>query len=286
MNNTVKSASGRHSRHKVKIFLTYAVIIIAITFIVLPILSMISTSLIPRNVLYKSDLNIFKELTLQNYQFVIAKTNIPLNMLNSFLIAAIATLICTVISSLAAYALSRVKSKFFTFYAFFLIILYTFPLMLMIIPLFSLFKQFGLTNSRLSVVIAYVAINLPFSIWMMRGIFNGISNEIEESALVEGASLLRAFFRIIVPIAVPGLASVAIFTFIFSWNEFMFANIFLTSDAIKPVTVGVQAFMQQFDRQWTLLMAASTLSTIPVAIFIIFTQKYIVQGLTAGAVKG
>ena len=127
---------------------------------------------------------------------------------------------------------------------------------------------------------------MPFAIWLLAGFFEGFPKEIEESGRIDGCSKFQVFRFLVIPVSSPGLASAAIFTFINSWNEFMIANVFIQSDSQKTLPLGLTNFILQFGSEWGSLMAAATITIIPVSIFLVFTQKYIVQGLTAGAIKG
>ena len=161
-----------------------------------------------------------------------------------------------------------------------------FPMMLMLIPLFLIYKALNLYNSPWSVIISYTCTNLPFSIWMLKGFFDSISFEIEEAAMIDGCSQMQTLRRIILPISMPGIATVGIFTFLNSWNEYTLASIFLRDQNIQTLTVGLQKFVMQNSNSWGEMMSAATIATIPTLIFLLFAQKYLISGLTAGSVKG
>jgi len=128
--------------------------------------------------------------------------------------------------------------------------------------------------------------NLAFSIWMLKGFFDTLPQELEQAAMVDGCTRFGAWLRIVIPISLPGIGTVAIFTFINSWNEYTLASIFLRRDEVQTMTVGLQKFVLQFSSDWPLLMSASAMATLPTIIFLIFAQKLLIQGMTAGAVKG
>ena len=149
-----------------------------------------------------------------------------------------------------------------------------------------IFKTLGLVDNQLSVIICYISINLPFATWMLKGFFDDISIDIEEAAFIDGLGPAQSFLKIVLPLSLPGIATVAIFTFNNCWNEYMLASVFLRSNELQTMTIGLQMFQVQNNADWSTMMAASTIALIPSLIFLLFMQKYMVQGLTAGAVKG
>ncbi|WP_262269939.1 carbohydrate ABC transporter permease [Microvirga yunnanensis] len=226
------------------------------------------------------------EYTVANYGFLIARTSYLRFFSNSVLIAAVSTILTIVAAAFAGYALSRYRTKPITLYSRILLMVQMFPIIMAIIPLFVLFRKLGLIDNPLSVIIIYATVHLPFATWMFKAFFDTIPRELEEAALVDGCSRLEAFFRIVLPLSGPGIAAVAIFSSLFSYNEFFVASIFLRTEAQMPIPVGVQMFMQQYATDWGSLMAAATLTMVPTFIFFMFAQKYMVHGGLAGGVKG
>lgn len=262
-----------------------AIVIILILIINMPLLVMILTSLKPVNEVNITAKLFPSRLSVENYRLALTQTAFARNIYNSVANAGLVVIIITILASMTGYALSRYRSGFFRIYARMLFMLYIFPGMLVLLPLFTMFQNFKLVDTRAGIVLAYLASLMPFSIWMSKGFFDTIPFEMEEAAMIEGASQFRSFLVIVMPLSVPGLAAVAINAFVSCWKEYMMANILLRSDSMKPITVGLTIFVQQFATDWGSLLAGSTLSTIPVVFFLAFAQKYIVQGLTAGAVK-
>jgi len=152
------------------------------------------------------------------------------------------------------------------------------------IPLYRIIGDFGLMDTQLALILVYSSINVPFVIWMMMGFFDGLPKELDESARVDGCGMLGAFMRIIIPISMPGLATTAIFSFMLSWNDFLFA-LLLTSTSAKTVPVGISEFLTAYNLDLGPMTAAAALFSLPVMLFSYFMQKYIVSGLTMGAVK-
>lgn len=252
----------------------------------IPNISMIGTALKPFGG-YMSDTSLFPlkpDLFMINK--VLFSTSFGQYLWNSVIIALAVVAFCVVFASCAGYALSRCRGKMFSGYIVFLLILQMFPLVLVLIPLFWIFKTLGLVDNQLSVAISYIAINLPFATWMLKGFFDSISIEIEEAAFIDGMGPAQSFLKIMLPLSLPGIATVAIFTFNNCWNEYMLASVFLRSNELQTMTIGLQMFQVQNNADWSTMMAASTIALIPSIIFLVFMQKYIVQGLTAGAVKG
>jgi multiple sugar transport system permease protein/arabinogalactan oligomer/maltooligosaccharide transport system permease protein len=161
-----------------------------------------------------------------------------------------------------------------------------FPLVLSIIPLYRSFLTFRLLNTRLALILASGTFAMPFSIWLLVNFFESYPKEIEESGAIDGCNRWQIFWKLIIPVCSTGISSVGIITFMNSWNEFMIANIITKDENIRTLPVGITVFVLQFTSQWGSLMAASTMTMIPVALFLVFAQKYLVQGLTAGSVKG
>jgi ABC-type glycerol-3-phosphate transport system permease component len=227
-----------------------------------------------------------EKYTVANYEFLLARTSYLRFFSNSVLISAISTILTVIAAAFAGYALSRYRNKPVKAYSRILLMVQMFPIIMALIPLFVIFRTLGLIDHPLSVIIIYTTVHLPFATWMFRAFFDSIPRELEEAALVDGCSRISAFFRIVLPLSGPGIAAVAIFSTLFSYNEFFIASIFLRSEAQMPVPVGVQMFMQQYATDWGSLMAAATLTMIPTFLFFMFAQKYMVHGGLAGGVKG
>ncbi len=273
------------NRERIKNMFTYIALAVIILIADLPFISMVGTALKKKSESFSPAL-LPRAPSLENFAYVLRETIYARYVLNSLVIACTVTLACIVVASVAGYALSRFRSGFFSFYSILLLILQMFPGVLLLIPLFVIYSKLGMADTHLAVMISYTTINLPFSIWMLKGYFDTIPFDLEESGLIDGCSQFRSFYFIILPISAPGISTVAIFTFINSWNEYILASIFLKSSELKTLTVGLQLFVQQFSTDWPSLMAASTIAAVPTIIFLFIAQKYIVEGLTAGAVKG
>jgi multiple sugar transport system permease protein/raffinose/stachyose/melibiose transport system permease protein/N,N'-diacetylchitobiose transport system permease protein len=205
---------------------------------------------------------------------------------NSLVVSLGATALSVTAAVLGGYALSRFRNGLLDGYSTTLFAVQMFPIILALIPLFLLFKPLGFINSPISVIIVYSVVNLPFVTWMARSYFDTIPRELEEAALIDGCGHIEAFVRIVLPLSGPGLAAVSIFAFLFSYNEFFIANVFLRTTEAMTLPVGIQMFMQQFSTDWGGLMAAATLTMLPTFVLFLFVQKFITHGAIAGGVKG
>ncbi len=224
--------------------------------------------------------------SLANYQYLIERTPFWTYFSNSVLVALGATAMTVVVAALAGYTLSRFRARAITGYSRLLLLVQMFPLILTLIPLFILFRELHLVNTRTSVLLLYAVVHLPFATWMFKAFFDAIPRELEEAAQVDGSSRIGAFWRIVLRLSGPGIAAVTIFSLLFSYNEYLIASIFLRDEAKMTIPVGVQMFMQQFQTDWGSLMAAATMAMLPTVVFLLFVQKSMTYGAVAGSVKG
>lgn len=208
-------------------------------------------------------------------------------MLNSAIIAAGTTVVGVFLACTAAYAFSRFKFPGQRQGMMSFLVSQMFPGTLMLIPLFIILVQWlKLGNSRLGLMIVYATTSIPFSVWMLKGYFDTIPKDLEEAALIEGASVGRIFWTIILPLAKPAVAVTALFSFMTAWNEFILAATFMEQETMYTAPVGLRFFVGGFSQQWGYFAAGSIIVSIPVVFLFLFLQKYLVSGLTAGSVKG
>jgi len=206
--------------------------------------------------------------------------------LNSVVVALGTTAISTVVSTLAAYSLTRFRFPGQRAVPYLALVGYMVPSIIFVFPMFLVMVELRLTDTLLSLVLGYVCITLPFCMWLMWAFFRGVPVEIEEAALVDGASRLRVFFEIVLPTAWPGIVAAAIFSLIVSWNDYLFGRGFMNSMENLPLAVGVMHFFDGTHVDWGLMMASSVLMTVPMAILFALLQRHLVAGFGAGAVKG
>lgn len=268
--------------------LPYIALILTLCITLLPVASMVMSSLKSPETFMSSTSFIPEDFSLEYYRNVLNKTNFLVYLTNSLIIGLLVAAFSTVLSILGGYGLSRFKKKVkgLKFYTIFLLALQMFPVVQLIIPLYLTFQNMGITNTRLSVFIAYSTFTLPLNIWMMQSYFDGIPYELEEAGRIDGCSKLQCLYKIVIPVAGPGVSSVAIFAFNYCWNEYLLGSLLLKSDNLRTLPIGLQNFMQEQTTDWGSLMSASTLAIIPVLIFLVFMQKHIIAGMTAGSVKG
>lgn len=207
---------------------------------------------------------------------------------NSLVVALGTTLACTVVGSLAAYAFSRLKLTGGKAALNAILVISLFPPTLLVVPLKKVIETLGLLNNPLALILSYTALNLPFSIWVLRTFFAQIPADIEEAALVDGMSRWQILWKIILPLSAPAIATTAILVFIFSWNEFLLALTFISQDSARTVPVGIAILsgVTVYEVPWDQISAAVVVTTLPVVVMCLAFQKRIIEGLTAGAVKG
>jgi len=230
----------------------------------------------------KPPLLIFKATT-ENYHAVFTKQPFLKYFFDSTIIGVASTVVIIGFGSLAAYSISRYRRKGKAL-AKSILILRILPPMAIVLPMFILFKQLGLLDSHLGMILLYSAFNLPFGIWLLIGFFQDLPRELEEAALVDGCSKFQAMWRIIFPLAKPGLAATSILCLIQCWNEYLFALV-LCSFNVKTLPIGVAQFVQEHEILWGQLTAAGICIMLPIFIFGMFIQKHLVRGLTTGAIK-
>ena len=232
--------------------------------------------------------------TIQNYLDIFfpsrAASSVPqtfaVSLLNSMKIASAVTIICILIGSLAAYALVRIPFKFNRVIQMGILGTRMIPEVSLIIPLFILATSLDLINKPIVLILAYLSFALPFAIWMMAAFFQSVPVELEEAARLDGCSRLGILFRVVMPISIPGLISTAMFTFLLAWDEFFYALIFTSTLDAKTVPVAIAEFIGRYAVNITGMMAGGILAAIPPVVLAIIFQRYIISGMTAGAVKG
>lgn len=205
---------------------------------------------------------------------------------NSMIIASCVTAIALLFGSLSGYAFARIKLPFGNKLIYVLLISQMIPVAVLLIPLYITLGKLGMLDRLSTVIVLLVSIHLPFVIWMLRGYFQTLPAEMEEAALVDGANRMQVIFQVILPVSLPGLFSAAAYTFMQSWNAFMIPLIFTSSDTARSVTVAIAMFIGRNYTDYSLMCAAGVLASLPPVLLAVFFQRYLLSGLTAGAVKG
>jgi ABC-type glycerol-3-phosphate transport system permease component len=206
--------------------------------------------------------------------------------LNSGIVAIATTALVIVVATLAAYSLARFRHPLREPFALSMLVGQMFPSVLLAIPIFLIISGLGLLNSYVGLVAAYITFALPFCTWMLRGYFMTVPIELEDAAMIDGCSRLGALLRITLPLAAPGIAATAILGFLLAWNEYLFAVVLINKDELKTLPVGLSGYISPWFIDYGVLMAGSVMASLPVVVFFLLVQKYIIAGLTAGAVKG
>jgi ABC-type glycerol-3-phosphate transport system permease component len=226
------------------------------------------------------------ELVLEHYRALFTQRNFWIPIRNSLIVAGTTTAFCVAVGALCAYALARLQFRGKFALLGFILAVGMFPQISVVSPLYMLLRSLGLINTYPGLVLPYLTFAMPLTIWLLVGFFRQLPAELEEAAMVDGASRLRAFGEVIVPLALPGLATTAILTFVYSWNEFLFALSFTLGPERQTVPVAIALFRGMYQVPWGQILAAAVVATLPVTLLVLAFQRRIVQGLTAGAVKG
>mgnify|MGYP003365179064 CR=1 FL=1 len=247
---------------------------------------MMLTSLRPSAELSQSPIRLIPgSLTLVNHITLLARTSFVENLRDSLIVACGAVVLGLALSLPAAYAFSRFRFPGRRVLRVQFLVVNMFPVVLLILPLFMLLRSFGLLDTYFALIMGHATFTLPFAIWLMTGYIDGLPVELDESAMVDGATQLQVLRLIVLPLAAPGAVAVGLYLFIASWNEYLFA-LMLAGRRVRTVTVALQMFIGENTIDWGLLTAGGTLVALPAVVLFLFAQKRLVGGLTGGAVKG
>ncbi|MFV0493118.1 MAG: carbohydrate ABC transporter permease [Pseudorhodobacter sp.] len=269
------------TRQAVLIYIALAVVLIVF---LTPIYLIASSSVKPSPIMFQKPPAFLFTPTFEHYQDLFVMRPFGKFILNSLIVALGSTAFSLTIGSLAAYAISRIRHKRMNDVAFWILSMRMFPPIAVVVPYYIIFKAAGLLDTPLALIIVYSTANIPLTVWLMKGFFDEVPMALEEAAAVDGYGLLETFWRVTLPLAAPGLAVSAVFCFIFSWNEFLFA-LMLTGSEAQTATVAVMSFWSSDAVQWGRIMAGSFIILIPGVIFVLTCQRWLVRGLTMGSVK-
>jgi ABC-type glycerol-3-phosphate transport system permease component len=270
----------------IRIGITYLVVIVSLVFFIFPMLWIIYSSFRTQPSIFTGEIiSSVKEYTLENYKTILSVTDFVTYFINSFKIAIAVTLSSLIFSISAAYGLSRFRIRGKNVIILGIFSTQMFPIVLLIIPLYLIITSFGLLDTVIGVVIGHLILVLPFSVWMLKGYFDSIPVDIDDSAKVDGCNILRTLFYIIMPIAAPGVMVVGFFSFIVSWGDFLIISIINQSQRTATLTLVIQRLSAALLIRWGEVAAATTLTIIPTIILFSFVQRRLVEGLTAGALK-
>jgi ABC-type glycerol-3-phosphate transport system permease component len=254
---------------------------------IFPLIWIFKMSIITRGELFQSPPTLLpNNPTGAEYAQILGDAAFQQALINSVIISGVTTVICLFFGAIAAYAIARLRFGFKGIIMTLILAISFFPGVAIIAPLFIQFSTFGIIDTLASVIITDVVFALPLTVWLLVAFFRELPRDLEEAAKVDGATTIQAFRKVIVPLAAPGVFTTAILTFIFAWNEFLFATTFLLTPETQPVTVVIPNFASQYTTDYGAQAAAAVVVTVPLVIMVLIFQRRIVSGLTAGAVKG
>jgi multiple sugar transport system permease protein len=255
-------------------------------FALLPWIWMMLSSLRPDSELTQSPITLIpNQLTLVHHIELLQRTNFIWNLRDSLVVASGAVALGLGLALPAAYAFSRFRFHGRGALRIGFLVINMFPVVMLILPLFVLMRELGLLDTYVALIAGHATFTLPFAIWLLTSYVDGIPQELDQAAMIDGATRLQALWLVVLPLALPGVVAVGIYLFITSWNEYLFA-LMLAGRNVRTVTVALQLFIGENQIQWGLLMAGGTLVALPATILFLFAQRQLVGGLTGGAVKG
>ena len=265
----------------------YLMIAAFVIFALFPLYWLLKVSVTPNDILYTEGVRMWpSRTTWDNYTFVLTQSNFPHYFMNSVIVAGTTAAVTTVVAALTGYAFSRFAFRGKVIIVALMLITQMFPLVMLIAPIFKILAPLGLTDSLTGLIIVYTAFNVPFATFLMQSFFDGIPKDLEEAAMIDGNTRFEAFRAIILPLTLPGVAATLGFVFTAAWSELLFALMLVSSESASTFPVGLLSFVSKFSVDFGQMMAAGVLALIPACLFFLLIQRYLVQGLTAGAVKG
>ncbi|GEM85484.1 carbohydrate ABC transporter permease [Meiothermus granaticius] len=256
-------------------------------FAIFPLYWVLKIAFTPDRELFSHAVRYWPEnLTLANFAFVLHNTNFPAYFRASLVVSLSTALIATLLATATGYAFSRFNFRGKPGVMLLLLTTQMFPLVLLIAPLYRIFAELHLLNTWLGLILIYTAFNVPFAAFLMQNFFDGIPQELEEAARIDGCTRFQALLRVVLPLTLPGLVATIGFVFVGAWAELLFALMFINSDNLKTFPVGLLFFISKFNVDWGNMTAAAALGLIPVLVFFALIQRYLIGGLTTGATKG
>ncbi|WP_455274663.1 carbohydrate ABC transporter permease [Rhizobium herbae] len=264
-----------------------AAILAYVVFALFPLYWLLKVSVTPNKLLYSEGIKMWPSRTsFEHFEFVLKHSEFPTFFKNSLIVSGSTAIIVTVLASLAGYAMSRFNFRGKYWIVTLMLLTQMFPLVMLVAPIFKMLSPLGLTNSLTGLVIVYTAFNVPFATFLMQSFFDGIPKDLEEAAMIDGATQFVAFRQIILPLTLPGIAATLGFVFTAAWSELLFSLMLISGNDAATFPVGLLSFVSKFSVDFGQMMAAGVMALIPACLFFLLIQRYLVQGLTAGAVKG
>ncbi len=280
------TTSGRRLRGFWRLLLL-VVVVVYVLWVLFPFYWMLVTSLRPNREMYGGHVTLVpQQVILDHYRMEINNYKFLVRLGNSLTVALVTTTMAVIVSALGAFSVTRLRFAGRAVIARSILFVYLIPGSLLFIPMFIIMYSLGLTNTLLSLMITYMTFAVPFCTWMLMGYFKGIPPDMEEAAMIDGCSRVQTLSKVLIPLSAPGLVAAGIFTFTLSWNEFLYALIFITNSNLQTVPVGLAAHIVADIYMWGPLMAGSVMAALPVIALYTAAQRFVVQGMFAGAVKG
>lgn len=280
----MRSKAIKHKR--IIIIIIHAGLLIGLAYAAFPILWMLFSSLKSNTEIFSLPPKLLPEIfTLEAYRAIFSSPMKVRFFLNSYLVATVVTLLTLLVAILAGYSLSRYSFKLKKPLTLFIISTQTVPLITLLIPYFGLVVAFKMYDTYFALIFTYMVFTLPYAILMMTGYFNTLPKELDEAVMVDGGSTFYALWRVLVPLSTPGIIATGVYTFLLSWNEFLFALTLTKSTEMRTVPIGIHMLMGQHAYEWNEMMAMSFLGSIPILFMFLVAQRYFLAGMTAGAVK-
>jgi multiple sugar transport system permease protein len=264
---------------------TYGLLAVFVLMVAVPLFWMVTTAIKTNKELYEDFTYVPQRPTLENFVRVIVREKLLTNIRNSFSVAMITTLITVIVSSLAAYSIVRYRYPGREWIGRLILFKYLLPSAMLFVPLYVIVTALGLGNTQQGLILTYLTFTIPFCTWMLMGYFRGMPVELEEQAMVDGCTKIGAMLRILLPLSAPGLVASAIFSFTLAWNEFLLALVITMDQSTMTVPIKLSMMVVGDQYIWGQLMAGAVLASIPVGILYFIGQRFVVQGLAAGAVK-
>ena len=266
-------------------------VIVGITFglllmLAFPTLWIFLTSIRPEQEVFSDTFRLISStVTLESYRTLLAKTTFPTYIRNSLYVSLVTTLLAVSASLLAAYSFSRRRFRLRGLLLIMVVFSQLFPYVILITPIYVIFYHLKLVNTALGLILAYIATTVPFCVYMLLGYLDSVPRELDEAAIMDGCSALKVIWSVILPVAWPGVAATAIYSFAQAWNEYLIALTLVTRNELKTIPVGLASFFGEYTTRWDLVMTASVLATIPTLVIFLILQRQLVSGLASGAVK-
>lgn len=262
--------------------------IIVFIIMIFPLIYMTSFSLRPEVEVYKYPFTLIPhKITFANYRTILIARNFGIYLLNTFLVAGVASAVSIMIGTLACYSITRFKFPGRNFIIPLVLFSYMLPPIVLIIPFYVVWNSVGLTDTRIGLTLTYISLTFPFSVLLLRSFFENTPKVLEEAAIVDGATKFQAFYKVTLPLVFPGMISVFIFVFILAWNDYLYASVLISSDLKQTVSLGLGILIGKTTiYSWVVLLAGGVITTLPVLLIFTLMQSKLVPGISVGAVKG